>query len=80
MMRKSLIAATAAASLALGAIAAPAMAIVPSLQPVPAVEGNELKQDVSHWVRKCRFVRIKTYYGWKKVKRCKRVYLEHNSY
>jgi hypothetical protein len=47
----------------------------------PIVEDGGYKQDVSHWVTKCKIVRVKTYYGWKNVKKCRKVFPKHyNSY
>jgi hypothetical protein len=47
----------------------------------PAIEDGGYKQDVSHWVQKCKIVRVKSYYGWKNVKKCRKVFLKHyNSY
>lgn len=45
------------------------------------VEEGGYAQDVSHWVRKCKIERVKTYYGWKNVQKCRRVKGKHyNSY
>ncbi len=81
MIRKNLIAMTAAATVLLGFAAIPANAAVQLYAGAPIISDGDYKQDVSHWVQKCRFVKIKTYYGWKTVKRCKKVFPKHyNSY
>ena len=47
----------------------------------PAIEADGYKLDVRHYVTKCKIVRVKTYYGWKNVKKCRKVYAKHyNSY
>jgi hypothetical protein len=71
------VAAVSIMSFGLGA----ASAAVPLYGDISPVGKNQFKQDVSHYVNKCTFVRVSTSYGWKKVKRCKRVYPKHyNSY
>lgn len=45
----------------------------------PIVEENSFVHQVGHWVTKCKIVRVKTYYGWKNVKKCRKVYPKHYS-
>jgi hypothetical protein len=47
----------------------------------PIIEENGYVQNASHYVVKCKIVRVKSYYGWKNVKKCRKVYPKHyNSY
>jgi hypothetical protein len=43
----------------------------------PIVAENGYHHDVSHWVRKCKIVRVQTAYGWKNVRTCRKVFLKH---
>jgi hypothetical protein len=78
MIRNTVFAAAAAAIMFSVMPAAQAGALYGN---APIVEDGGLKQDVSHWVTKCKIVRVKTYYGWKNVKKCRKVFPKHyNSY
>jgi hypothetical protein len=79
MTRKTVIAMASAALMLVGFVV-PVAAALPVLG-TPALAGAGYKQDVGHWVKKCTFVRVRADYGWKKVKRCKKVWPKHyNSY
>jgi hypothetical protein len=76
MIRNTLIAAAAVVMFAVAPAQAGAI-----YSGAPIVEENSNIQEVRHWVRKCRIVRIKTYYGWRNVQQCRRVRGKHyNSY
>lgn len=83
MIRKNLIAMTAAvaAVVSMSASTVPAVAGASLYQASPAVAEATYKQDASHWVTKCKRVRVDTGYGWKWKKVCKKVWPKHyNSY
>lgn len=76
MIRNTVIAAAAVVMFAVAPVQAAAM-----YGGAPIEQDGGYKQDVSHYVLKCKIVRVKSYYGWKNVKKCKRVYVKHyNSY
>jgi hypothetical protein len=77
MIRNTLFAAAAVMLFAV----APAQAGA-SYGQAPVVEDNSYVQQASHWVTKCKIVRVKTYYGWKNVKKCRKIFPKHysNSY
>jgi hypothetical protein len=75
MIRNIVIAAAATVLFAVAPVQA-----APIYSSAPTIEIDSYTQDVSHWVKKCKIVRVKTYYGWKNVKKCKRVFLKHQSY
>jgi hypothetical protein len=79
MIHKSLITcAAAAAFLSLSAVGS--IAAAPFYAEAPAVKGMDYKQDARHYVVKCKIVRVKTDYGWKKVEKCRKVYRKHYGY
>jgi hypothetical protein len=79
MIRKTLLT-SAAAALALSLGAAVAFAGAPSYLGAPGLDNLKFKQDAKHYDLVCEWKRVKTYYGWKKKKVCRKVYYEHNSY
>jgi hypothetical protein len=79
MIRKSLIACAAAATL-LGFGTIGTQAAAPIYPGLPVVGGMDYKQEARHYTIKCKIVRVKAYYGWKKVKKCRKVYPEHYDY
>ncbi len=79
MIRNSVLAAATAASLLFAIVPAQAGASVYGGAPI--VNEGGYVQNASHWVQKCKIVRVKTYYGWKNVKKCHKVFPKHyNSY
>jgi hypothetical protein len=78
MKIKSTFAAASAAVIIFGSVL-PVSAAIPLWAGKAVHENGGMVQNASHWVRKCTVVRIKTTYGWKKVKKCKRVRARHSS-
>jgi hypothetical protein len=82
MVRKTFIAMTAAATLALSLGTAPAFAGAGTGfglgNPQIAVEDSNI-QNVSHWVTKCRWKRVWKNGYWQRVKVCKKVWPKHYS-
>jgi hypothetical protein len=76
MIRKAVFAA-AAVAMTFAAIPAQAGALYGS---APIVEEGGYKQDVGHFVLQCKIVRVKSYYGWKNVKKCHKVWPKHKVY
>jgi hypothetical protein len=79
MFYKIKIAVATASIMAFGIL--PASAVIPQFGDASTTAPSLYKQDASHYVTSCKWVRIQTDYGYKKVKRCKKVYPKHyNSY
>jgi hypothetical protein len=79
MIRKTFFAAAAAATL-LGFGTIGTHAAAPIYSGAPVADAMDYKQDVRHSVVKCRTIRVKTDYGWKKVRKCRKVYPGHYGY
>jgi hypothetical protein len=84
MIRKTLIAATAAATMALGLglATAPAQAVGNfnlGATVLPEAEGS-LLQEARHYVTKCRWKRVYRYGYWQRIKVCRKVYPPHYGY
>jgi hypothetical protein len=75
MFRKTLIVAAAAAALTLGTISAQAAA--PVYLGAPTVEAGSVVEPVGHYKVVCKWVRVKYDYGWKRVKKCHKVFYKH---
>jgi hypothetical protein len=76
MIRNCILAAAAAASLMFAVAPAQAGATYGS---APILQDGGYVQNASHYVLKCRIVRVRGYYGWKNVKKCSKVYPKHYS-
>jgi hypothetical protein len=75
MIRNTVFAAAAAATM-FAVVPAQAGAVYGN---APIIEDAGYVQNVSHYVLKCKIVRVKSYYGWKNVKKCRKVYPKHYS-
>jgi hypothetical protein len=82
MIRKTLIAAAAAATMALGLATAPAQAVGNfNLGATVLPEaGGSLLQEARHYVVRCRTVRVYVDGYWTKRRKCRRVYPPHYGY
>jgi hypothetical protein len=78
MKQSSILAAASTAFILLGVLA-PVSAAVPVWGGAKVLEDGGMVHNVGHWVTKCKTVRVKTAYGWKKVKKCKKVWPKHVS-
>jgi hypothetical protein len=76
MIRKTLNT-SAAAAVALSLSAAVTFAAAPSYLGAPGLDNLQFKQDAKHYDLVCTWKKVKTYYGWKKKKVCKKVYYNH---
>jgi hypothetical protein len=76
MIRKTLIT-SAAAALALSLGAAITFAAAPSYLGAPGLDTLQFKQDAKHYEVVCKWRRVKTDYGWKNKRVCRKVYYDH---